>query len=335
MKQPEGLKVFYDLVKNSDVVWENFRSGVNKRLKIDYDSVKEINPRIISCSISAFGESNPFDGDQPIFDLCIQALSGTLAMTGEPDRPPVKLGVPMADLGGGWYAVVGLLAALVERGRTGRGQKVDIAMLDALVSLLTYEATYCLYSGIVPTRIGTSHRSVVPYQIFPTKSIYIAIVAILDKQWVALCNGLGVPQYIKDERFATLDARFANREQVVDLLNKILITKTCEEWLVPLKEHDVPCAPVNTLDKALSEPALLHRNMVIEVDHYGEPLKLLGNPIKLSNHHERFECPPRLGENTRDVLKEILHYSDEKVRELEQKKIVATNKLQQSKAAAV
>ena len=322
LKQPEGLAVFYELVKKSDVVWDNFRSGISKRLKVDYESLQQINPAIISCAISAFGEGNPHDGDQPIYDLCIQGMSGVLDMTGEPDRPPVKLGIPMADLSGGWYAVVGLLAALVERTRTGKGQKVDVAMLDSIASLHTYEAAYCLYSGSVPHRIGTNHRSLVPYQIFQTKDIYIAIVVALDKFWGSLCKALGIPQYTNDDRFATIAARYEHRQDVVDLLSKILVQKTCAEWLVPLKASGVPCAPVNTLDKALKEPALLHRNMVVEIDHYGEPVKVLGNPIKLSNNDDHFTRPPKLGENTCEVLKEVLGYPDSRIEELASKKVI-------------
>jgi crotonobetainyl-CoA:carnitine CoA-transferase CaiB-like acyl-CoA transferase len=322
LKQPEGLTLFYDLVKKSDVVWDNFRSGIGKRLKVDYETLKQINPGIISCSISAFGEGNPHDGDQPIYDLCIQGMSGVLDMTGEPDRPPVKLGVPMADLAGGGYAVVGLLVALIDKSRTHKGQKVDIAMLDSIASLHTYEAAYCLYSGSVPHRIGTNHRSLVPYQIFQTKDIYIAIVVALDKFWVNLCKALNVPQYGKDERFATIAARYEHRQEVVDLLSKILIQKTCEEWLVPLKAAGVPSAPVNTLDKALKEPALLHRNMVVEIDHYGEPVRVLGNPIKMSNNEDTFTRPPKLGENTCEVLKDVLGYSDSEIDRLACNKVI-------------
>lgn len=322
LKKPEGLALFYKLVKKADVVWDNFRSGIGKRLKVDYDSIKDINPAIISCSISAFGDNNPYDGDQPIYDLCIQGTSGVLDMTGEPDRPPVKMAIPMADLAGGWYAVVGLLAALLERSRTNKGQKVDIAMLDSIVSLHTYEAAYCLYSGSNPHRIGTNHRSLVPYQIFQTKDIYIAIVVALDKFWVHLCKALGIPQYGKDERFATVSARYEHRQEVVDLIAGILIEKTCDEWLVPLKKAGVPCAPVNTLDKALNEPALRHRNMVVEIDHYGEPIKVLGNPIKLSNNCDTFDRPPKLGENTCGVLKELLGYRDDEIEQLMSKKVI-------------
>jgi crotonobetainyl-CoA:carnitine CoA-transferase CaiB-like acyl-CoA transferase len=326
LKRPEGLEVFYDLVKKADVVWENFRGGVSKRLKIDHDRLKEINPGIITCSITSFGTGNPHDGDQPTYDLCMQAMSGVLDMTGEPGRPPVKMGVPMADLSGGWYAVVGLLAALLEKSRTGVGQHVDVAMLDGLVSLHTYEAAYCLYSGIVPQRIGTSHRSVVPYQIFPTKSIYIAIVATLDKFWIGLCQALGIPECAKDERYATLNARYENREAAVKLLSDVLATRDCEEWIPLLRKAGVPSAPVNTLDKALSEPALLHRNMVIELDHFGDPVKVIGNPIKLSNMQEHYASPPGLGEHSEAVLRDWLAYSDERIAELKGKGIIATYK---------
>jgi crotonobetainyl-CoA:carnitine CoA-transferase CaiB-like acyl-CoA transferase len=322
LKQPDGLTLFYELVKKSDVVWDNFRSGIGKRLKVDYDTLKQINPEIISCSISAFGEGNPHDGDQPIYDLCIQGMSGVLDMTGEASRPPVKLGIPMADLSGGWYAVVGLLAALVERSRTGKGQKVDVAMLDSIASLHTYEAAYCLFSGSVPHRIGTNHRSLVPYQIFQTKDIYIAIVVALDKFWVNLCNALKIPQYGNDERFATIAARYEHRQDVVDLLSRILIEKTCDEWLLPLKAAGVPCAPVNTLDKALKEPALLHRNMVVDIDHYGEPVKVLGNPVKMSNNDDTFTRPPKLGESTCEVLKDVLGYSESEIERLACKKVI-------------
>jgi len=322
LKQPDGLKLFYELVKKADVVWENFRSGISRRLKVDYESIKELNPAIISCSITAFGDNNPYDGDQPIYDLCIQARSGVLDMTGEPDRPPVKLGLPMADLAGGWYAVVGLLAALVERSRTHKGQKVDIAMLDSIVSLNTYEAAYSMYSGISPHRIGTCHRSLVPYQIFQTQDIYIAIVVALDKFWAQLCKALGVPQYATDEKFATIAARYEHRQEVVDLLSAIFIEKTCDEWLEPLKKAGVPCAPVNTLEKALKEPALRHRNMVVALDHYGEPVEVLGNPVKLSNNEDTFTRPPKLGENTCEVLKDILGYSDAEIERLVSKKVI-------------
>lgn len=318
LKSAEGLELFYELVKTADVVWDNYRAGITKRLKIDYDTLKEINPRIICSSITAYGEGNPYDHNDPTYDLCIQAMSGVLSMTGEKDRPPVKLGVPMADIAGGWYAVVGVLAALNARRLTGVGQKVDVAMLDALSSLNCYEATYCLNAGTKPERLGTQHRSLVPYQIFRTKDIYIAIVVASDKFWAKLCEGISHPEMINDERFCDLKARYANRSELIAWLEGVLCEKSCAEWIDRLKAAGVPCAPVNTLDKALEEPALLYRNMVVTVDHDGEPVRLLGNPIKLSGYEQHYACPPHLGQNSDEILGDILGYGPEKISELRQ-----------------
>lgn len=306
LKSDKGLKIFYDLVRTADVVWDNFRAGVKEKLKIDYDNVVKYNPEIISCSITAFGTANPHDDDQPSFDLCVQAMSGVLDMTGEPDGPPSKMGVPMGDLGSGWYAVVGVLAALMAREKTGKGQKVDISMLDGLASLHTYEAAYYLNSGTASTRIGTAHRSIVPYQIFPTKSIHIAIVAPLDKFWANVCKVLGFPEYATDERFSTLKARYANRELVVNFMTERLMEKDCEEWVRELQKTKVPCGPVNPLGKALNEPLLLARDMVVSMERGGETIRTLGNPIKMSGNKEVFTAPPRLGENTAGILSGVL-----------------------------
>ena len=314
LKTEKGLDVFYKLVKQADVVWDNYRAGVTKRLKIDYEILKKINPSIICCSITAFGQDNPHDNNEPTYDLCIQAMSGVLSMTGEKDRPPVKLGIPMADMAGGWYGVVGVLAALVERETKKTGQKVDISMLDALTSLHGYEGTYYLNSGIVPERLGTAHRSLAPYQIFKTKDIYIAIVVASDKFWAKLCLALDKPDYIDDERFVDLTARHSNRDLIVAWLEEALKEKTCDEWLKRLKEEGVPCAPVNPLNKAMQEPALLHRDMIVDFEHKGETVKVIGNPVKLSgNINQKYTCPPFLGENTREVLYEILGMSESEV----------------------
>ncbi|SBV99670.1 Formyl-CoA transferase [uncultured delta proteobacterium] len=322
LKSQKGIALFYDLVAKADVVWDNFRAGVKEKLKIDYDNVVKHNPKIISCSITAFGTANPYDDDQPSFDLCVQALSGVLDMTGEPDRPPVKMGVPMGDLGSGWYGVVGVLAALFNRERTGKGQKVDIAMLDGLVSLHTYEAAYYLNSGTVPTRIGTAHRSVVPYQIFPTKNIYIAIVGTLDKFWASICSVLGMPEWAADERFKTLAGRFKNRELVVSMMSEKLVQRDCEEWVAAFRKVKVPCGPVNPMDKALNEPLLTARNMVVAVERGGETIKLLGNPVKMSGNTEVYKAPPRLGENTDEVLSRMAGLAAETIATLRQESVI-------------
>jgi crotonobetainyl-CoA:carnitine CoA-transferase CaiB-like acyl-CoA transferase len=319
LKSPEGLATLYELVKEADVVWDNFRAGVKEKLKIDYENVRKYNPKIISASITSFGTANPQDTDQPSFDLCIQAISGVLDMTGEPGQPPVKMGVPMGDLGSGLYAVIGVLAALHHREKTGEGQMVDSAMLDGLVSLHTYEAAYCLHSGIVPTRIGSKHRSSVPYQIFPTKTIHIAIVGTLDKFWERICEVLGIG---KDPRFSTLKGRYSNREEVVKLMSDALMKRSCEEWVKEFQGVSVPCGAVNTMDKALSEPCLLARNMVVEVERNGQKVRVLGNPIKMSRNEEVFAAPPKLGGNTDEVLETWLGYAKGQIEKLKQDAVI-------------
>ena len=316
LKSEEGLKLFYELVKHADIVWDNYRAGITKRLKVDYDVLKEINPRIICSSVTAYGEGNPYDHNDPTYDLCIQAMSGALSMTGEKDRAPVKMGVPMADISGGCYAVVGVLAALNARNVTGKGCHVDVAMLDALSALNCYESTYYLNTGVKPVRLGTQHRSLVPYQIFKTKDLYIAIVVAREKFWVNLCNAIDHPEMISDPDYVDLKARFANRDQLVARLEEILSEKPCSEWVDRLKAAGVPCAPVNTLEEALNEPALLYRNMVISVDHDGEEVKLMGNPVKFSNYEQEYRCPPKLGENTAEVLNDLLGMSEEEIDKL-------------------
>lgn len=322
LKKEEGRQVFYELVRRSDVVWDNYRDGITKKLKVDYETLREINPAIICCSITAYGENNPYDHNDPTYDLCIQAMSGVLDMTGERDRPPVKLGVPMADLSGGWFGVVGVLAALLSRGVTGRGQKVDISMLDGLSALNCYEAAYLLNTGSVPQRLGTQHRSLVPYQIFRTKDLYIAIVVASDKFWKNLCQALGCPELIDCPEYRDLEGRFQNREKLVEWLESVLTQRTCGEWLDILKAGGVPCAPVNTLEPALREPALLHRGMVVTMDHEGDPVKVLGNPVKLSENPPHYQCPPRLGQDTAEVLGRLLNYSEERIRRLAEEKTV-------------
>lgn len=322
LKKEEGRQVFYELVRRSDVVWDNYRDGITKKLKVDYETLREINPAIICCSITAYGENNPYDHNDPTYDLCIQAMSGVLDMTGERDRPPVKLGVPMADLSGGWFGVVGVLAALLSRGVTGRGQKVDISMLDGLSALNCYEAAYLLNTGSVPQRLGTQHRSLVPYQIFRTKDLYIAIVVASDKFWKNLCQALSCPELIDCPEYRDLEGRFQNREKLVEWLESVLTQRTCGEWLDILKAGGVPCAPVNTLEPALREPALLHRGMVVSMDHEGDPVKVLGNPVKLSENPPRYQCPPRLGQDTAEVLGRLLNYSEERIRRLAEEKTV-------------
>lgn len=318
----EGREIFYGLVKKADIVIDNFRPGVLTNLGADYDRLREVNPGIICCSISAFGPEGPY-GSRPAYDLIIQALSGAMSMTGEEGRGPMRLGVPMGDLGGSMWAVVGILAALYYRQKTGQGQLVDISLLDSLVSLITYPALYYSYGGEVGKPLGSGHQAIVPFQVFKTRDYYLAVACPRDKFWVLLCEALNVPELISDPRFLTMGDRLRNKEELYAILNPLFSRKTNAEWEEILVEAGVPCAPVNTIDKVFVDPAIQHRGMAISIDHLGEELQSFGNPVRMSGTPIReYQSPPRLGADNRDILEGLLGYGPEEVERLKEKKII-------------
>jgi len=322
LKSEKGKEIFYGLAKKSDVVLDNFRPGVVKKLGIDFDSLKKINPRIICCSISGYGQTGPFR-DRPAFDLVIQARGGIMSYTGEPGQMPVRMGAPMGDLTGGLFAAQGILAALFQRERTGRGQSIDISLVDCQTSLLTYRGQYYLIAGEVAEAVGSGHVSAHPIKAFHTKTFDIVIDANTENIFADLCGAIGAPDMCKDSRFCTRPKRLENKKELYEILEKVFLEKTGEEWL-ELLEKKIPIAPINTIAKALSDPQTLHRNMVVEIDYEkGKGLKLLGNPIKMSEiDQEVFKRPPRLGEQTEEILSALLKYSHVQIKELRQQKII-------------
>lgn len=308
LKTEKDLNIFYELVKTADVVYDNFRPGVVERLRIDYETLKEINPQIICCSISGYGHTGP-EKDRPAFDLVIQAISGEMSITGEPGRPPVRMGIPMGDLAGGQFAALGICAALVERQRTGTGQKIDLSLLDSQISLMTYVGQYYFANGVIPGPSGSGHQTTPAYRAFQTKDRWLVVACMNDNFWAPLCEALGLPELIDDPRFKTGNDRFKNRYQIDEILEKRFATKSADEWLSILKEANVPYGPVNDLKEALSDPQVLAREMIIEVEH--EKLgrfKMIGNPIKSTSlaKTQAFTPPPLLGEHTEQVLKSIV-----------------------------
>lgn len=314
LKSEAGREVFYDLVKVSDVVVDNFRPGVLERLRVDYATLARINPRIIQCSVTGFGATGAYR-DYPALDLIIQAISGHMAITGEPGRPPVRVGIPLADMSGGIYSCKGILAALYARERTGRGQRVEISMFDAMLNLLSYIATLWLTGGVLPRPPGSAHEYSVPWQAFEAKDGHIVVATRQEGFWRKLCDALGEPGLAADSRFATNAERIANREALVPHLERIFRTRTVTDWLERLRAAEVPTAPVNNLDGAFAEPPVAEREMIVEYDHpeVGR-VRLPGNPIKMSDMTGTPSQPaPRLGEHTDAVLSELLKLPAERI----------------------
>jgi crotonobetainyl-CoA:carnitine CoA-transferase CaiB-like acyl-CoA transferase len=316
LKSEKGLAVFHDLVRKADIVIENFSAGVAAKLKIDYDHLAEINPRIINCSISGFGSSGP-SFQRPAFDQVVQALGGGMSITGADPEHPMRAGIPIGDLGGGMFGTMGILAALYERERSGKGQHVDISMLDCQISMLNYMATMHFLSGDNPHPIGNSHFVHVPYNSYTTKDGHIVIAVIVDSFWDNLLEVIDYEPF-KDEKYKTQPARLADQAMIDGKLNEILATESSAYWLQKLNAKRIPCAKVNRFDEALADEQVLSRNMVIDLKHpSGASTKGPGNPIKLSRtDEESFSPAPLLGQHTDAVLSELLGYGEEDIERL-------------------
>ena len=318
----QGREVFHDLVKISDVVYDNLRPTVLKKIGADYETLKKINPKIISCSVSGFGQDGP-DRDLPAYDLTIQARGGAMGITGEKKGAPVRMGLPMGDLAGGMFAAYGLVAALFNRERTGQGRRLDIGLLDCQVSLLTYMATYHSIGGLIPEPQGASHEILVPYQSFKTKDLYLVVACPTEKFWQSLCRAMGREDLISHPHFKDALQRIINRQELYQILQDIFLTRTVDEWMEVLRREDVPSAPVNTLDRVMTDAQLLHRRMVVEVDHpVSGKFKSIGNPVKTPAEEEIFNHPPALGEHTEEILRGLLGYDSKRIQQLIQQKIV-------------
>ena len=323
LKDAQGLDVFYDLVKSTDVVLNNFSAGVVKKLKIDFDQLSKINSKIITCSITGFGETGKHSS-RPAYDQIVQAYSGGMSITGADASTPTRAGIPIGDLGSGLFSVIGMLSALLSREKTGKGQHLDLSLLDVQISLLTYMATMQTLSGVNPEPIGNAHFVHVPYNSFTTKDGFVVIAVITDAFWQGLLNIVDVDNLRKEE-FKSSTGRLQNQKFIESELNKKLSTETSEHWINALNAAKVPCAPINSFSQALSDEQVIHRNMVVEVEHPdGGKVKMPGNPIKLSyTDEDSFSPPPHLGQHTKETLIEWCNYSESEIIELIKKKVIA------------
>ncbi|MFG1426450.1 CaiB/BaiF CoA transferase family protein [Roseixanthobacter glucoisosaccharinicivorans] len=306
LKSGAGRELFYKLVETADILIENYRPGVMKKLKCDYESLKAINPRLVYASISGFGQTGPW-AMRPGFDLMAQAMSGVMSVTGHPGGPPVKAGVPVADIGCGLFAVYAVLGAYIGRTHTGEGQYIDASLFEAALAFSVWDTSEYWGTGKEPTPLGTANRMSAPYQAVRSKDGYFVMGATNQKLYRALCEHLGRPELIEDPRFHDISARLANREALIEELEKVFVTRTSEDWVERLLAVGIPAGPMYSYPQAFESAHGQHRNMRMEVPHpiegtvpnIGFAVKLQGTPQRVRLH------PPLLGEHTEAILGEL------------------------------
>jgi len=312
LKTVDGQRILWKLIERADVLIENFRPGVLDKLGFGYEAVHKVNPRTVYCSVSGFGQSGPYR-DRPGYDVIAQGESGMMDLTGYPDGPPAKLGASLADIVAGLYACNGICLALLARHRTGKGQHVDVGLLDGMVSTLTYHALIYLTTGRSPKRAGTRHPSIVPYESFEAKDGFVNIAVTNQKQWENFCQVCGFPEIAQDPRFAEMKARLANYGELRPMIERVISKMTRAEVFAAMSEVGIPAGPINSVGEIMEDPHIHAREMVQQLIHpdYG-PLKVLGIPIKLSDTPGVVEnAPPKFGEHNREVLRGLGMNEDE------------------------
>jgi crotonobetainyl-CoA:carnitine CoA-transferase CaiB-like acyl-CoA transferase len=316
LRTPEGVRVFHQLVEKSDAVFNNLRGDLPEKLGLTYNQLRELNPAIVTCSISGFGRTGP-RASEPGYDPIMQGMAGYMSITGEPDGPPGKAGVSIIDFAGGYAAALGLVAALLEAKTTGIGRDVDVSLLDTAVSMLTYFASWQLNSDWQPDRSANSaHQTIVPAQNFQTSDGWITIFCAKEHFWQRLAELIEMPELLSDERFSTFAARYDNRKQLVPILSERLIQKSSSQWL-KLFRGQVPSGPVNTIEQALEDEQVAARGIVVDVDHpsYGM-IKQVASPITTDGSNQAKSPGPRLGEHTDQLLTNLLSLSQDQISKL-------------------
>ncbi len=322
---PEGQALIRELATKSDVLVENFKTGGLKKYGLDYDTIRQLNPALVYCSITGFGQTGPYAA-RPGYDLLIQAMGGLMSITGPQDGEPCKVGVAVSDIMCGMYAAVAILAALRSKDASGRGQHIDMALLDAQVSWLANQGQRYLISGEVARRRGNAHPDVVPYQVFKAKDGHIILGVGNDQQFRRFCDFAGRPDLADDSRFASNDRRVRNRDALIPELEALIAARPVSEWLEGLAARNVPCGPVNTIDQVFADPQVSHRQMTVKLPHPlaadGE-VTLLANPMRFSETPVSYRrAPPTVGQHTMEVLAEVLGLDEASVAELESRGIV-------------
>jgi len=325
LKSEDGVALAKDLAAKSDIVIENYRPGVMDRLGLGYEALSAVNPKLIYCAISGYGQYGPLR-DRPSFDIVLQAMSGALSMNGEPDGLPTKLGIPLGDLVGGINGPIGILAALHERNVTGRGRYIDVSLMDGLIGMLGYIAQLAFFRGEDPPRPGSQHPNLVPYGIFPARDDGSIVIACLTPAfWGRVCRSIERPELTDDERYNTLEKRRDAREEVNEIVSAFTRRHTVEELVEIFTDHEVPHAPILGVMEALAQPQAAAREMVVETEHETlGPIPIVSRSIKFAGDSQPVPAaPPVLGQHTDEILGGILDLTPERIEALRAAKVIA------------
>ncbi|MEO5586985.1 MAG: CaiB/BaiF CoA-transferase family protein [Novosphingobium sp.] len=319
LKSPEGVALVKDLAAKCDIVVENYRPGVMDRLGLGYAALSAVNPRVIYCAISGYGQTGPLK-DNPSFDIVLQAMSGALSMNGDPDGLPTKLGIPLGDLVGGINGPIGIVSALYERERTGKGRFIDVSLMDGLIGMLGYIAQLAFFTGQDPARQGSQHPNLVPYGIFPAKNANgtdggsIVIACLTPGFWDRICKSIGRPELTADPRYDTLEKRRDARLEVNEIVSAFTRRHTVDEMVAIFTAFEVPHAPILGVTEALSQPQATHREMVVEVEHQSlGPIPIVNRSIRFDEAQPKPAAPPVLGQDTDAILHDVLGLSSEEI----------------------
>ena len=325
--RPEGQKLVQALAAKSDVVIENFKVGGLAKYGLDYTSLRALNPGLVYCSITGFGQTGPYS-HKPGYDFMIQGIGGLMSITGEPDGHPgggpVKVGVAVADIFTGLYAAIAILGALSHRDRTGDGQHIDLALLDTQVAVLANQAMNYLVTGVAPKRLGNSHPNIVPYQVFAASDGHLIVAVGNETQFARMCEVIGRPELARDARFATNAARVNHREEIVAILREIFATRTMRHWLDALERVGVPCGPINTLADVFADPQVQARCLRLDLPHPATgSVPSVANPIRYSATPIAYRsAPPMLGADTDEILRETLGVTPDEIARLRKAGII-------------
>lgn len=323
LKHPQGMDLLRRLIGQGDVLVDNFKVGTLERWGLGWEALQELNPGLIYCTVTGYGYDGPYR-DQPGYDFMVQAMGGFMSVTGPIDGVPTRAGIAIADLAAGMFASSAILAALVDRERTGRGHRIDMALLDSMVALMSYVASNYLVSGEQPGRYGNGHPNIVPYQEFAAQDIHFAFAAGNDGQWKTFCQAVDHPEWAVDERYATNDARVRHRQEVTDMLQSLFSTRPAQAWMELCDGIGIPTAPINSLDRVFQDPQVIARGLQLNAPHAADgQVPLVASPLRVNTAPPTVRYPPpTLGQHTEEILAEMVGLSALEIEALRKEHVI-------------